>query len=48
MYISVSNYAKKHNITRQAVYDRIKSGNISPDRIQKDDAGKIVIKERNL
>lgn len=48
MYLSVLKYAEKHKITRQAVYDRIKSGNISADRIKKDDSGKMVIKERNL
>ena len=47
MYLTVTEYAEKHGITRQGVHNRIKSGNISPDRIKKNDGGKIIIKERN-
>ncbi len=47
MYLTITEYADKNNITRQSVYNRIKAGHISPDRIRKNDAGKIEIKERN-
>jgi hypothetical protein len=48
MYLTVAEYAKKHNITRAGVHNRISSGNISSDRISKNDGGKIIIKERDL
>lgn len=48
MYLSITEYAKKNDITRQSVYNRIKAGHISSDRIKKDDAGKIIIKEREI
>lgn len=46
MYLTVKEYAEKNNITRQAVMNRIKAGHISQDRLDKNDAGIIVIKER--
>ena len=48
MYLTIIEYADKHKITRQAVYNRIKAGHITPERIRKNDAGKIEIKERDL
>jgi hypothetical protein len=45
MYITINEYAKKHGITRQSVYMRIKKGHISQDRLGKDDGGKITIYE---
>ena len=47
MYLTVTEYAVKHKITRQAVYNRITAGHISTDRIRKNDAGQITIKERD-
>lgn len=47
MYLTITEYAEKHGITRQSVYNRIKAGHISPDRIRKNDAGKIEIRERD-
>ncbi len=48
MYLTVNEYAKKYGITYQAVHKRIKKGHISKDRIKKNDAGRIVIKDVEL
>ena len=47
MYLTISKYAEKHEISRQAVYNRIKAGHITPERIRKNDAGQIEIRERD-
>lgn len=47
MYLTVKEYAEKNGITRQAVMNRIKAGHISQERLKKNDAGFIVIKERD-
>jgi len=46
MWLSVKEYMKKEGIKRQAVYKRIKQGNIPAERIRKGDNGKIEIKVR--
>ena len=47
MYLTVREYAEKNKITRQAVMNMIKAGQISKDRLKKNDSGFIIIKERD-
>lgn len=47
MYLTINEYADKHGITHQAVRKRIKRGHIPSDRLRKNDAGRIEIKERD-
>jgi len=39
-WVTVKIYSELHGISTQAVYKRIKSGNISEDRIRTSDGGK--------
>lgn len=46
MWISIKDYADKNGISVQAVYKRIKQGNIPAERIRKADNGQVEIKVR--
>ena len=45
-WLSVNEYSDKYGITRQATEKRIKNGHIPPERIRRNDAGRIEIKVR--
>ena len=47
MWITVKEYAARQGISPQAVRKRIKAGHIPPERIRKNDAGRIEIQERS-
>jgi len=46
MYLTVREYAEKNKINKQEDINRIKAGQISKDRLKKNDSGFIIIKER--
>lgn len=46
MWLTIKAYSEKNKITRQATEKRIKAGHIPPERIRKNDAGRIEIKIR--
>jgi len=46
MYQTIKEYAKANGLTVQGVHHRIKKQTITPDRIRKNDAGRIEIKVR--
>ena len=39
-WVTIADYAELHEITTQAVYKRIKAGNIPENRIRTNDGGK--------